>query len=262
MLANQATDDAAACRLGFEQFNRLGEGEARGVGPLRDGRVDLAVIDVGAEPSGLHADLATLRMLAKFAPRAGAKAGAAGAALLGDDEIDRPVPADLQHIVVAAEVGVGLAVLHIRTVTADASEDRLAARRVARHFPGQGEQLERFLKPHVVRAQSLRQRRSLGLLALALLDVLAEAPVAQSDLFAGRRVLAEHAHARPIALGGLRARRRQNARELAFRIARAADKGAKLAELQRQLTFVAQRAKAWIDPLAARGKYMRAQKLI
>ena len=133
---------------------------------------------------------------------------------------------------------------------------------MARHFARQSEQLERLFERHVVGAQSLRQRRSLGLLALALLDVLAKAPVAQSDLFAGRGVLTKHPHARPVALGGLRARRRQNARVLALGIARAADEGAVFADLERQLAFVAERAEAGVDPLAARGKNVRAQKLV
>src|ERR1700722_3082753 len=262
MLADQAPDHAAARRLGFKQFDCIFEAEARGVGPLLDGGVDLAVIDVGAEAARLHADFAPFRVLAKFAPRAGAKARPAGPALLRHDEVDRPIGADLEHVVVAAKVGVGLAVLHIGTVAADAGEDRLAAGWMARHFTGQSEQRQRLFERHVVAAQALRQRRSLGLLALALLDVLAKAPAAQSDLLAGRRVLAKHTHARPVALGGLRARRRQDARVLALGVARAADEGAKLAELQRQLAFVAERAEAWVDPLAARGKNVGTQKLV
>src|ERR1700722_14656284 len=68
MLADQATDHAAARGLRFEQFDRLAEREARRIGPLGDGGVDLAVINIGAKPAGLHADLAALRMLAEFAP--------------------------------------------------------------------------------------------------------------------------------------------------------------------------------------------------
>src|ERR1700749_520783 len=100
MLAAQAPDHAAPRRLGLEQFDRLVERKARRVGPPGNGGVDLAVIDVGAEPAGLHANLAPFRMLAKFSPCAAAEAGAAGATLLGDDEVDRPIPPDLEHVVV------------------------------------------------------------------------------------------------------------------------------------------------------------------
>ena len=201
-------------------------------------------------------------MLAEFAPRAGAEPRAASPALLGDDKIDRPVAADVQDVIVAAEIGVGLAVLNVRAVAADAGEYRFAARRVARHFARQSEQLERLFKRYIVSAQSLRQRGTLGLLALPLLDVFAKAPVAQSDLFAGRGILAEHPDAWPIALGGLRARRRKNPRVLTLWIARAADEGAVFAELQRQLSLAAEWAKARIDPVATAGKNMRTQKLV
>ena len=140
VLAHQTADHAAARRLGFEQFHCVIEGEARRVGPLGQGGVDLAVSDIRSEPALLDADRAALRMLAENAGRAAAKPRAASPALLRDDEIDRPVAADLQHIVVAAEVGVGLAMLHVGAVAADAGEDRLAARRMARHLPRQGEQ--------------------------------------------------------------------------------------------------------------------------
>ena len=113
---------------------------------------------------------------------------------------------------------------------------------MARDLARQRQKRERLFQRHVGGASAARQRRALGLLALALLHVVAEAAVAQRDLLAGRRVLAEHAHARPVALGAFGARRRQNAGELAFGIVRAADEGAVLAELQRQLPLAAERA--------------------
>ena len=136
-------------------------------------------------------------MLADNAARAAAaEARGARAALLGDDEVDRPVCPDLQHVVVAAQIGVGLAVLHIGPVTPDAGEDRLAARGMARDLARQGQQRQRLFERHVLGLQAARQRRALGLLAFALLHVVAEPAVAQGHLFAGLRVLAEH-DARP-----------------------------------------------------------------
>src|ERR1700722_20330232 len=66
----------------------------------------------------------------------------------------------------------------------------------------------------------------------------------------------------PSAFRGLRTRRRENARVLALGIARAADEGAVFADLERQLAFIAERAEARVDPLAARGKDVRPQKLV
>ena len=73
-------------------------------------------------------------MLAENAACSPAAEARARPALLGDDEVDRPVGADLQNVVLAAEVGVGFAVLHIRAVASDAGQNRVAARRMARDF--------------------------------------------------------------------------------------------------------------------------------
>ena len=70
MVAEQPPENAAARRLGLEQRDRVVERQRRRVRPLRQGRVDLAVIDVGAEPALLDADRAALGMLAEHAPRA------------------------------------------------------------------------------------------------------------------------------------------------------------------------------------------------
>ncbi len=146
--------------------------------------------DVGAEAALLDRDRAALGMLAENASRpAAAESRCARAALLGDDEVDRPIAADLQHVVVAAEIGVGLAVLHIGAVTPDAGEDRLAARGMPRDLARQGKKRERLLQRHVIGLESARQRPAFGLLALALLDVIAEAAIAQRDFVAGLRVL-------------------------------------------------------------------------
>src|SRR3712207_8225108 len=61
------------------------------------GGVHGSVGDVGAVTAGLdHHRLAAFRILAKRAPRIGAPAIIAGAALLSDDQVDRPVGADLR----------------------------------------------------------------------------------------------------------------------------------------------------------------------
>src|SRR5271165_4658074 len=118
MLAEQAPKNAAARRLGLKQCERIVEGERLRIGPLWDRGVDFAVIDVGAEAALLDDDRAALRMLAENATRpAAAETRCPRAGLLGDDEVDRPVGADLQHLVVAAQIRVSLAVLHVGAIT-------------------------------------------------------------------------------------------------------------------------------------------------
>src|SRR5208282_570008 len=262
MLADQAPGDAAAGGFRLDEREGVVERDARRVGSFRQGRVDLAVADVGAEPALLDADRAALRMLAEKAAGTAAEARAAGAALLGDDEVDRAVGADFEHVVVAAEVGVGLAVLDIGAVPADAGQDRLAARRMPRHLARQREEREGILERHVLGLQATRQRGSFRLLALALLHVVAEAAAAQRDLFARFRVFAEHAHAWTIALAAFGPARRQDAGVFALGIVRAADEGAELAELQRQLPLPAHRAEAGVDAVAAVGKDVRPEELV
>jgi hypothetical protein len=223
------------------------------------GGVGGAVGDVGAEAAGLHHDGgARFRIVAEGPPgirRAATEA--AGAALLGDDEVDGAVAADLQHIVVPPEIGVDLAVLHVGTVAPDIGEDRLSGLRVARHLAGQGEQLQGEREVDLARRHPFRERRALRLLALAELHERPEAAVAQGHGLAGVGIVAQHLHA-----GLARAVRRavafaldagggELAGELAFRVVRAADEGAELAELQRELARPAGRAGARIGAVAA-----------
>src|SRR5579863_5461255 len=136
---------------------------------------------------------------------------------------------------------------------------------MARDLARQGEQRERLLQSHVAGLKTFGQRRALRLLALALLEVRAEAAVAQRDFFSGRGVLPQHAHARPLAVDALRLRlagRRERPRKAALGIVRAADEGAVFAELQRQHALVAERAEAGIGAVGAWWKNMRTQQLV
>src|SRR4051794_6402902 len=177
--------------------------ERHGVGAERawERCVDLAVGDVGAEAAGLdHDGLAGARLLAERAARVALAAAAVdGAAFLRDDEVDRAVGADRQHVVVLLEVGVGLGVLDVGAVAADADEDRRARLRVRRDRLRQGEQPQRPLEVDRRRIGARWQRRALRLVALldrlAELEEHAEAAVAQRHGQAGLRVLAEELHA-------------------------------------------------------------------
>ena len=89
--------------------------------------VGLSVRHVGAEAAGLdHDGLAEFRILSERSAGIGGAATETAAVFLRDDEIDGAVAADLQHVVVIAEIGVGLAVLDIGAIAADAGDDRLA----------------------------------------------------------------------------------------------------------------------------------------
>src|SRR5215207_8232207 len=113
---------------GGDERDRLVERHGVGAQRPRERRVDLAVGDVGAEAAGLdHDRLAGAGLLAERAAGVALAAAAeGGAAFFRDDEVDRPVGADRQHVVVLLEVGVGLGVLDVRAVAADADEDRRA----------------------------------------------------------------------------------------------------------------------------------------
>ena len=116
-----------------------------------------------------------------------------------------------------------------------------------RHFARQGEQRQRLLQRYACRAHALRQAGALRLLAFAELDIGAETTVAQRDFEIRHRIGAEDAHARralaalgrSLAIGGGDG---EGARIAAFRIVRATDEGAELAELQRELAVAAGRA--------------------
>src|SRR3954464_6854157 len=62
----------------------------------------------------------------------------APATLLGGDQVEGPVRADLEHVVVFREISVDLAVLDVRPVAADADQDRLGGLRGRRHRAGEG----------------------------------------------------------------------------------------------------------------------------
>src|SRR5580658_1745479 len=99
MLAEQAPENAAARRLGLKERDRVVERERLGVGPPLDRGVDLAVTDIGAEAALLDADRAALRMLTENATRSSApEARGPRPALLGDNEVDCAIAADLQDV--------------------------------------------------------------------------------------------------------------------------------------------------------------------
>ena len=218
MVAEQAAlhaGGAAARRLAGEELHGRLERERRRVRLLGDRRIDLAVLDIRTEAPGLQHHLAAGRMGAEHLRRrgaCGAEAPPREPALLGDDQVDRAVAADLQHVVVVAEIGVGLAVLNVGAVAPDAGEDRLLRFRVNCHLARQREKRHRLIERQIGRREALGQRRALRLFALAELDVGAEAAVAQRDLVARFGVGAQDLDARPVAVAAdARLRRRRRA---------------------------------------------------
>ena len=190
---------------------------------------------------------------------AAAETAAAAARFLGQDQIDRAIGADAQHVVVTAEIGVGLSVLHIGAVASDARDDRLAAFGMARDFARQRQQGQRLLERDVARRQALGQRRTFRLFAFAQLHIGAKAAIAQRDFVARDGIIAQHTHARTrVTIGA----GRQRAGELAFWIIRAADEGAELGQFQRQLSGVAGRAGARIAAVALVWKNVRREQVV
>src|SRR5438045_6579387 len=111
----------------------------------------------------------------------------------------------------------------------------------------------------ILRLDRARQRDPLRLLAvlrLAELDVVTVGTLLDSHREPSRRVIAEH-HVGAAGLAfGIEPER---AGEAAFRVFRAADKGAKLAELQRQPSRAAIRAKPRVGARPVLGKEMAAE---
>ena len=106
-------------------------------------------------------------MVAEDAPGHSARALEAAAALLGDDQVDGAVAADRKNVVVLADIRVGLAMLHIRTIAPDPGQDRLTAFRVLGHLARQGQEHQRSIEVEQFDGHALRQALPLGLLALA-----------------------------------------------------------------------------------------------
>src|SRR4051812_28486576 len=115
------------------------------------------------------------------------------------------------------------------------------------HLARQRQKFHGELQRHGLAGRAARNGLALGLLALAELDVGAEAAVAHGDVEAGDRVPAENPDAGLAAFAVRRlafaiSGRRELAGVLALRIVRASDEGAELAELQRELACAAIRA--------------------
>ena len=211
----------------------------------------------------MHGDRTAFRMIAERAGRFGRRAAeTAGARLLGDDQIDRAVAADGQHVVLASDVRVGLAMLDIGPVAADSGKHRLAGFRMPRHLAGQREQQQRRLKVNLGGAETFRQGLALGLLALSQLDIRAEPPVAGGHVHIGRGVLAERADT--VDRGGLAiaAAGRELARVFALRIVRAPHKGAELAQPQRQRSGLAGRTAARVGAVGTLREDMGSENAV
>src|SRR5260370_23317239 len=202
-------------------------------------------------------------MVADRAGGIGADAAAARTArdLLGDQR-HGAVEADIEGLFGVLEVGVGLAVLHVGTEAADAGLDRLAALRVQPDLARQRQKLERHLEIDARRLGALGQSgtlRLLAVLAFAELDIRSEPAGAQRHFEAALRILAENLRA---VLDRAVGRHRERTRIAAVRIVRAADEGAELAELERELAGAAHRASARIAAVGARREDVRAEHLV
>src|SRR5208282_680195 len=111
-------------------------------------------------------------MRAERAARIGAEAAEARTfGMLFSNQRHRSVEADVKDIVAGFEIGVSLAVLHVRSEPADAGADRLAVLGMATDFARQGKQRKRAVEVDVLRRHALLQTGALRFFAV---DRLAE----------------------------------------------------------------------------------------
>src|SRR5580658_831039 len=223
---------AVAVGSGIDESGRLCKRDALRGFVGRQCRVDAVVADVRPVAAVLGRDRAAPgRMVAERAPGVGAETAAGALGNLFRDQRHGAVEADVKDIVAGLEIGVGFAVVHVRSEPADGRADRLAVFRMAADFAGQRQQHQRPLKVDFVRRCAFRQSGALWLFALdgfAELHIGAEAPSAQRDFKTGRGIFAELLGANePRAVG----RCRQRAGVAAFGIVRTADEGPELGEL-------------------------------
>ena len=263
-LARPRRRRSVALRPGVDQGDGLiqRDGVRRLVGWQR--RVDAVVADIRAIAAFLGHDGAALgRVVTDGTARIGAEAALARP--LGDflgDQRHRPVEADGKGFLGGVEIGVGLAMLHIGSETADAGADRFAVFGVASDFARQREKSERAFEIHILGRRSFRQTGALRLFflgAFAELHIGAEAAAAHGDVQAGFRILAELFGAD---IGRAVGRRRQRPGVAALRIIRAADERAELAQLERELAIAAGRTDPRIDAIGAlRVEMLRQQRI-
>src|SRR6185312_4673131 len=148
------------------------------------------------------------------------------------------------------------------TKTPDAGRDRQTALRVLADLARQRQQLQCAFELNVGGRGTLRDTRSLRLLALAIILLLSELDVGSEtagldvDVEAGFGVLAQHAVGAGLGIGG------ERTGVAAFRIVRAADKGAELAGLEVELAGAAGRALANVAAIRAGRIDVRAQHVV
>ena len=157
---------AALGQLGLaigQQLHRLFQREGVGLRRLRQAGVQLAVLDVRAEPARQQLDrLIVLGVPAQLAQRRG-RCGRTPALGRLVEQRHRPVHADGQHVVAGLEADVLLLELHERPVAVDAGHDRLPGLGIAADLARQLEQLQRHRQVQIVGQHAGRQGAALGL---------------------------------------------------------------------------------------------------
>jgi len=158
-------------------------------------------------------------------------------AFLGNER-DRAVDPDLEELVHIRHVRVGLDVLHIGAIAPKVGDDGFAILRAPAHFARQRQEFETLFKIEIRHRPSVRNGRAPRLLALlrsgpAELRIGAEAAVLQQD--AGCRSGLSPSTLPSGGISLLPCAAAEGAGEAASQIVRAADEGAELAELQREL---------------------------
>ena len=159
------------------------------------GGVGLTVRHIGPEAARLdHDGFGRFRIFSERSAGIGGAATKTTAVFLGDDEIDGAVAADLQHVVVIADIGVDLAVLNIGTIAPDAGRRSACPKPGASPTSrGNARSFSASLKVDRGRRTALWQRRALGLFAFAELQRNGtEAAVADRHRLAALRIVAEN----------------------------------------------------------------------
>ncbi len=178
------------------------------------------------------------------------------------DQVDSPVEADGEHLFHIREVGVLAVVQDERPVAAEAGGDRLARLGVEADVARQGQQLQRLFERQAARLPAFGEGRTFRLATVSKLHIWPEAAGLQEHLEAALGIGAEHA------IAGARLRRATGGGigklqgVAALGVVGAADEGAELAQLQRQLALAAVRAVAGIGAVGLGREDMVLQRLV
>ena len=178
------------------------------------------------------------------------------------DQVHRAVEPHGEDFLDIGQVGVCAVMQHERSVAPDAGSDRLARLGMQADFARKRQQLQGLFEGEAVGRPALGQRRALRFGSVAQLYIWAEPSRLQGNLEAAFGIGAEDAVAGPGFGRAAGCRIGKLHRVAALGIVRAADEGAELAQLQRELAFAAVRAATRVGAVGLGREDMVGQHLV